>query len=80
MSAGETVPEQFELDADLERSAIARLRDAVKLAFDLGDHGSRELFEHILVGEESHLDWLETQQRLLAELGEAHYLAQQLHE
>ena len=80
VSAGETVPEQFELDADLERSAIARLRDAVKLAFDLGDHGSRELFEHILVGEESHLDWLETQQRLLAELGEAHYLAQQLHE
>ena len=51
-----------------------------QLAFDVGDHGTRELLEHILVGEESHLDWIETQQRVIAEIGEAHYLAQQLHD
>ena len=79
IAAGETVPEQFDADAALERAAIVRLRAGIQQAYDLGDHGTRELLEHILVGEESHLDWIETQQRVIAEIGEAHYLAQQLH-
>ncbi len=45
-----------------------------------GDNGSRELLEDILEGEEEHADWLETQQHLVAEVGEAHYLAQQIHD
>jgi bacterioferritin len=78
VSAGESVPEQFDADGALERAAIERLRAGIEQAYAAGDHGTRELFEHILVGEESHLDWIETQQHLLAEIGEAHYLAQQL--
>jgi bacterioferritin len=80
ISAGETVPEQFEADAGLERDAITRLRTAIERAYDASDHGSRELLEHILVGEESHLDWIETQQRAVAEIGLERYLAQQLHD
>jgi bacterioferritin len=80
VSAGESVPEQFEADAALERAAIERLRAGIEQAYAASDHGTRELFEHILVGEESHLDWIETQQRVIAEIGEAHYLAQQLHD
>ena len=80
VAAGESVPEQFDADAEVERAAIVRLRAGIQLAFDVGDHGTRELLEHILVGEESHLDWIETQQRVIAEIGEAHYLAQQLHD
>jgi len=79
VSAGETVPEQFDADAALERAAIERLRAGIEQAYGASDHGTRELLEHILVGEESHLDWIETQQRVIAEIGEAHYLAQQLH-
>jgi len=78
VAVGETVPEQMRLDLDVEREAIARLNRAIALCVDEGDNGSRELLEEILEGEERHADWLETQLHLLAELGEAHYLAQQV--
>ena len=45
-----------------------------------GPGGSPKVLEDILEGEEEHLDWLETQLHLLAEIGEAHYLAQQMHD
>jgi len=75
---GETVPEQLRLDHALELEAQARLRDGIKLCFDTGDHGSRELLEHILVNEEDHMTWLETQLHLIEVLGETAYLAEQL--
>ena len=34
--------------------------------------------EAILAGEEEHADWLETQLELIRQVGEAHYLAQQI--
>jgi bacterioferritin len=37
------------------------------------------LLEQILVSEEEHADWLETQLGAISRIGEAHYLAQQLH-
>jgi bacterioferritin (cytochrome b1) len=37
-----------------------------------------ELLDHILEGEEEHADWIETQLQLIRQLGEAHYLAQQI--
>jgi bacterioferritin len=80
VGVGETVKEQFESDLALEIAAIARLQEAVKTAFEATDTGSRELFEHILVSEEEHLDFLETQLSLIEELGESTYLAQQMHE
>lgn len=76
---GERVAEQFEADAELERAAIARVRAGIALCTEADDHGSRELLEHILVGEESHLDWVETQLHLMGEVGESNYLSQQLH-
>ena len=76
---GETVPEKLQLALDLEYESIERLNLGIARCLELGDNGTRELLEHILVGEESHLDWIETQQRVIAEIGEAHYLAQQLH-
>jgi bacterioferritin len=42
------------------------------------DNGSRELLEKILHGEEEHADWLESQLELISQVGEAHYLAQQI--
>ena len=42
--------------------------------------GTRELLEDILEGEEEHADWLETQLELIRQIGEAHYLAQQVHD
>jgi bacterioferritin len=75
---GETVPEKLNLALDLERSAIERLNAGIATCVGAGDHGSRELLDDILEGEEAHADWIETQLELLRQVGEQHYLAQQI--
>ena len=77
---GETVPEQLALALDLEREAIERLNNGIALCLAKEEAGSRELLEHILQGEEDHADWLETQLELIRQIGDAHYLAQQVHD
>mgnify|MGYP000223747881 CR=1 FL=1 len=75
---GETVKEMFESDKALEEVAIPRLNQGVALCREVGDNGTRALLEKILVDEEMHLDWLETQLELIRQVGEQNYLAQQL--
>jgi bacterioferritin len=75
---GETVKEQFELDLELEVAAVTRFNDGIAAAVAAGDNGTREMLEKMLVSEESHVDWLETQLNLVAQLGEQLYLSQQL--
>ncbi|MBK9180363.1 MAG: bacterioferritin [Acidimicrobiales bacterium] len=75
---GETVPEQFRLDLDIEYAALERLNRAIAVCVEVGDNGSRELFESILTSEEEHTDWLETQLETIGQIGEANYLTQQL--
>jgi bacterioferritin len=77
---GETVPEQFQVDVELEYSAVERLNRGINLAVDKDDNGTRELLARILVAEEDHVDWLETQQETIRQIGLEQYLAQQLHE
>jgi bacterioferritin len=76
---GETASEKLQLGLDLEREAIERLNRGIALCTERGDNGSRELLEDILEGEEGHADWLETQLALIGQIGDAHYLAQQIH-
>jgi len=75
---GETTLEKLTLALELERAAIVRLNRGVTLCLERADNGSRELLEHILEGEEDHADWLETQLELIGQLGDIHYLAQQI--
>ena len=76
---GEDVPEQFRVDVALEYTAIKRLNDGIAVCVEVGDNTSRELLESILISEEDHADWLETQLGLIEALGTQTYLAQQLH-
>ncbi|MYJ35130.1 MAG: bacterioferritin [Acidimicrobiaceae bacterium] len=76
--AGKTVEEQMENDRQLEVAAIERYRRGVALAEQHGDVGTRELLEHLLVGEEEHLDWIETQQSAIADIGIQNYLQAQM--
>ena len=66
-------------DLDLERAAIERLNQGIGLCVAERDNGSRDLLEDILEGEEEHADWLKSQLELIRQVGEAHYLAQQIH-
>jgi bacterioferritin len=77
---GETVPEQFQLDLELEYTAIRRLNDGIATCVEVGDNASRALLERILVSEEEHADWLEAQIALVNELGAPNYLAQQIND
>ncbi len=77
---GETVEEKLRLALDLEREAIDRLNRGIQQCVDAADNGSRELLDDVLEGEEEHADWLETQLGLIAQVGEAQYLAQQIHD
>jgi bacterioferritin len=75
---GETVPEQLELDRELEVAAIERYNRGIALTVDKADNGTRELLAKNLVGEEEHLDWIEAQQHLISVMGVENYLAQQI--
>ena len=78
LKVGETVKEQFECDLQLEYSAIKFLNDGIEAARKAGDNGTEDLMTRILVGEEVHTDWLESQLELIKQIGEPNYLAQQL--
>ena len=73
---GQTVPEQFRSDLELEYRAVKRLNDAIALCRSQGDRTSEDLLAKILASEEEHIDYLETQLALMDALGEALYLAQ----
>jgi len=79
LHVGQTVKEQLESDLQLEYAAIKFLNAAVAEARKAGDTGSEELMRKILVGEEEHTDWLESQLELIRRVGEQNYLAQQLY-
>jgi bacterioferritin len=74
---GETVAEKLRLALDLETRAIVRLNAGIGLCVAQDDNGSRALLETVLLGEEDHADWLETQLELIRQLGEPLYLSQQ---
>ena len=80
VNVGQTVPEQLRLDLEVEKAAVKALNTAIELCRSVGDNGSREMLEHILTAEEEHANWLEAQLTLIAQTGEANYLAQQIRE
>ena len=75
---GETVREQLDVDLALEHTAIAFLNKGIAAARKAGDNATEDLMTKILVSEEAHVDWTETQLGLIRQIGEPHYLAQQL--
>jgi bacterioferritin len=78
LRVGETVKEQLESDLQLEYNAIKFLNDGIATARTIGDNASEDLFTRILVSEEEHTDWLETQLELIRQVGEQNYLSQQI--
>ena len=75
---GENVPEILRCDLQLEHNAMPLLREAIAYCETQRDFVSRELFEAILESEEEHVDWLETQLRLVDGLGLQNYLQSQV--
>ena len=78
LNIGETVKEQLEADLQLEKDAILRLNKGIASCRELADNASEEMLRNILVDEEHHADWIETQLELITKLGEELYLSQQM--
>jgi bacterioferritin len=78
LNIGENVLEQLKADLALEKQAIPLVKEAINLCHESKDHVSRELLEHILVDEEKHVDWLESQLQMIEDVGLQNYLAQQI--
>jgi len=78
VDVGQTVPEQFQLDLQVEYDAVKRLNEGIEACRTAGDNGTRTLLERILHEEEAHVDWLETQQETIKQVGAERYLSEQL--
>ncbi len=80
LTIGTGVIEILKNDLAYELGTIPRLNQGMATCRDLGDNGSEDLLRHILVESEQHVDWLESQLELVNQMGDAHYLAQQIRE
>ncbi|MDF3820047.1 bacterioferritin [Leptospira sp. 96542] len=78
INVGNSVPEMLEHDLQLEYGAVERLNRGIDICVAQKDNGTRELLERILVSEEEHIDWIETQMSVIKEIGKENYLAQKL--
>jgi len=70
---GQNLKEVLECDLKGEYSARALYTEARKLCRDEEDFVTMELFEDLLEDEEGHINYLETQLRLLEEIGVQNY-------
>jgi bacterioferritin len=80
LAIGTTAIEILRNDLALEMTTPSRLNAGIKLCRDVGDNASEDLLTTILVDSEHHVDWLESQLELVKQVGDTHYLAQQIRE
>ena len=78
INIGANVESQLKNDWAAEDGGIKAYNDDIHLAVEVGDNGSRELFESNLLDEEGHIDWLEAQLDQINQMGIQNYLAQQV--
>jgi bacterioferritin len=72
---GESVEEVLRCDQKLEEKAINDLRDGIAHCEAVRDFVSRDLMMRILIDEEKHADFVDTQFELIKQIGIAKYIA-----
>src|SRR5262245_33353092 len=78
LNIGQSVVEMLKNDLAVENAAVPLLNKSIETCRQIGDNGSEALLIEILTSEEHHVDWLEAQLELVKQVGEAHYLSQQI--
>jgi len=71
---GQNVREVLECDLKLEHKALADLREGVAYCESVRDYASRDLLKAILINEEEHEDFLETQFEMIRQMGIENYI------
>ena len=78
LNIGKTAKEQLENDYALEKAAIQRLQKSITLCDSLGDAGSSDLLEHILLEEENHANDQEAYLQEIKDMGIENFLSTQI--
>ena len=78
INIGADIEAQFRNDLEAEYGSVKGYNEGIRLAYELGDNGSRELMDSILTDEEEHVDWLEAQQEQIRVMGIQAYLVEQV--
>ncbi len=71
---GEDVQEMLKCDQQMEQAYHQDLVDAITFCEGQQDYVSREMLDAMLADKEEQIDWLETQNELIANLGLPNYL------
>ena len=75
---GESPVEILQCDLKVEVGSQATLKEAIAHCESVRDYVSRELLESILEDTEEHIDYLEKQAELVAQVGEQNWLQSQM--
>ena len=78
VTIGETVPEQFAADLASEKEMLTLLTEGVTHCARVEDYTTRHLLEDMLKDVDEHIDWIETQQELIKQVGLERYLSEQI--
>lgn len=77
---GDNPEQQIRDSHTLETKGVATYNAGVKACLEVGDAGSRDLMERMVVESETSIDWAEAQFDLIRLVGIENYLAQQIGE
>ena len=69
LRVGQSVEEIIRCDLALEMSARSLYTEAAEYCISVHDRVSKELYDELLIDEEKHIDFLETQLELIKQLG-----------
>jgi bacterioferritin len=75
---GAAVEAQHRNDWTAEYNAIESYNMGIAVAAEVGDDGTRALLESIVLDEEAHIHWIETQIAQIAHVGLQNYLGEQI--
>jgi len=77
LNVGKDVKQQLQNDLALEKSAVGAYNKALAALRQAGDQGSAELLKKLLLEEEAHEDFLDTQLSIIKDIGLEKYLKEQ---
>jgi bacterioferritin len=75
---GEQTEEMLSCDMTFQLEQLPLIREAIAACEQAGDYVTRDILEEQLEYEEDHVDWIETQQYLIANSGLENYLQSQI--
>ncbi len=78
IAIGANVKQQLLNDLDAELGAVKTYNEAIKVAVEAADNGTRELLEKTLKDEEVHIEWIEAQLDQIEHMGLDGYLGNQV--